>query len=181
MQQCRFLLTILPSPALSAEVDRIRASLFDTIGSFSGRLTRPHLTLCFLDLAAEHQGAIEHAIATGVSGRTGFVLHYDGIRHFPERRTIFIEPVEKDAIAGVRRSVMAALRSEARLREAVIETEHPHLTLAAGLKPAQFNGAWALLAPHVHRSEERVTELVLLKRLFRPGERYEHVRSFPLG
>lgn len=177
----RFLLTILPSPALSAEVDRLKALVHERVGSFSGRNTLPHITLCFLDVPSEHEPAIIQAIAHGATGQQSFALRYNGITHFPDKRTIYIDPVEKDAIAGVRTSVVAALRSEPRLREAVVETEHPHLTLAAGLKPAQFNGAWALLAPHVHRSEERVTELVLLKRLFRPGERYEHVRSFPLG
>ncbi|HMW98315.1 MAG TPA: hypothetical protein PJ983_13755, partial [Flavobacteriales bacterium] len=59
-------------------------------------------------------------------------------------------------------------------------TDHPHLTIAAGLKPAQFDKAWEMLAPHAVRSEERVTEAVLLKRLLRPGTRYEPVRSFPM-
>ena len=61
------------------------------------------------------------------------------------------------------------------------ETDHPHLTLAAGLKPHQFDAAWGLLEPHTHTSTERVTEVVLLKRVLLPGERYGLVRSFPLS
>lgn len=181
MQLHRFLLVVQPAPTLSDEVDRLRALLYPSIGSFSGRNTPPHITLCFLDLPAEHEPAIIEAFAHGATGQPGFTLHYNGITHFPDKRTIYIDPIEKDAIATVRTPIIAALKASEALREAVRETDHPHLTIATGLKPAQFDKAWEMLAPHVHRSEERVTQVVLLKRLLQPGTRYEPVRSFPLG
>ncbi len=176
----RFLLTILPSPPLSAEVQRLRTLLHPEIGGFSGRSTPPHITLCFLDLPEDHEAPIINAIARGVSGLQPFMLHYEGITHFPDRRTIYIDPVEKDAIASVRTPIIAALKEDVDLPDVIRETGHPHLTLAAGLKPTQFDKAWEMLAPHAVRSEERVTEVVLLKRLLRPGTRYEPVRSFPM-
>lgn len=177
----RFLLTILPAPGLSVEVQRLRALLHVRIGSFSGRHNPPHITLCFLDLPGDHEPAIVDAIAHGVTGQEGFTLHYHGIMHFPDKRTIYIDPVEKEAIAAVRTPIVAALKANDALSEAIRETDHPHLTIAAGLKAAQFDRVWEMLAPHVHGSEERVTEVVLLKRLLQPGARYEHVHSFPLG
>ncbi|MBK7553831.1 MAG: hypothetical protein IPI55_04325 [Flavobacteriales bacterium] len=66
------------------------------------------------------------------------------------------------------------------LREAIRETDHPHLTIAAGLKPAQFERAWECLAPKELRVVEQVTEVVLLRRAMREGGRYVHVRSFAL-
>ena len=179
--QVRFLLTILPSPGLAAEVERLRASLVPRIDSFSGRHNPPHITLCFADLSDENETAICEAIALGVTGHTGFTLRYSGITHFPDRRTIYIDPVEKDVIATVRTPIVAALMDKETLREAIRETDHPHLTIAAGLKPAQFERAWELLAPNAFTSEERVTEVVLLRRSLKPGTRYEHVRNFPLG
>lgn len=176
----RFLLTILPSPALSEEVKRLRDRLHPAIGSFSGRNTPPHITLCFLDLPEEHGAAIINAVAHGATGAKVFNLHYDGITHFPDKRTIYIDPVEKEAIAAVRMPIVAMLKAKDALREAVRETDHPHLTIAAGLKTAQFDKAWEMLASHKVHSEERVTKVVLLKRLLEPGARYEHVRSFPL-
>ncbi|MGV3636226.1 MAG: 2'-5' RNA ligase family protein [Flavobacteriales bacterium] len=176
----RFLLTILPAPALAAEVERLRTALHARIGSFSGRHNPPHITLCFLDLPAEHEPAVMDAIASGVTGQSGFTLHYNGITHFPDKRTIYIDPVEKEAIAVVRTPIVAALKADPRLHAAIRETDHPHLTLAAGLKPHQFDAAWDLLAPHAHTSTERVTEVVLLKRVLLPGERYGLVRSFSL-
>ena len=127
-----------------------------------------------------HEQAIISAIAHGATGQHAFMLHYNGITHFPDHRTIYIDPVEKDAIASVRTPIIAALKEDVDLRDAIRETDHPHLTIAAGLKPAQFDKAWEMLAPHAVRSEERVTEAVLLKRLLRPGTRYEPVRSFPM-
>ncbi len=81
----------------------------------------------------------------------------------------------------VRAPIIAAMKANDALREAVRETDHPHLTIAAGLKPAQFDAAWEMLAPHTHTSEERVNELVLLKRVLKPGERYTQLRIFPLA
>ncbi|HMU13559.1 MAG TPA: 2'-5' RNA ligase family protein [Flavobacteriales bacterium] len=176
----RFLLTILPATVLAAEVQRLRDLLHPQIGGFSGRNTSPHITLCFLDLPEVHEQAIISAIAHGATGQHAFMLHYNGITHFPDHRTIYIDPVEKDAIASVRTPIIAALKEDVDLRDAIRETDHPHLTIAAGLKPAQFDKAWEMLAPHAVRSEERVTEAVLLKRLLRPGTRYEPVRSFPM-
>ena len=181
MQLHRFLLTILPSPALSAEVDRLKAKVHERVGSFSGRNTVPHITLFFVDLTWESEGHICEGIARGLGGHKGFVLHYDGITHFPDKRTIYIDPVEKEAIAPVRNSIVAEVRSYLQLNEAVRETNHPHLTIAAGLKPTQFERAWELLAPHEFTSEERVTEVVLLRRELRTGTRYEPLRTFALG
>ena len=177
----RFLLTILPSPALSGEVDRLKALVHERVGSFSGRNTVPHITLFFADLPLECERDICEGIARAVVGHKGFLLRYNGITHFPDKRTIYIEPVEKEAIAKVRAPIVSALKLNSSLRESIRETDHPHLTIAAGLKPAQFNKAWELLAPHELKSEERVSEVVLLKRMLQPGAHYEHVRSFPLG
>ena len=99
----------------------------------------------------------------------------------PDTGTIYIDPAEKEGVSQVRNSIVEQVRSYQQLSEAIRETDHPHLTIAAGLKPAQFNKAWELLAPHELESEERVSEVVLLKRMLQPGAHYEHVRSFPLG
>jgi 2'-5' RNA ligase len=177
----RFLLVIDPSPQLSAIVSRLKEELSWRIGSFSGRNTVPHITLFFADLPAECERDICEGVARGVTGHKGFTLHYNGIKHFPDsKRTIYIDPVEKDLIAPVRQSIVDHVLAFPRVRKAIRPTDHPHLTIAAGLKPAQFRTAWEFLAPHEHASEERVTEVLLLKRLLTSGTQYEKVRSFPL-
>lgn len=177
----RFLLTILPSPMLAAEVERLRVLLHARIGSFSGRNNPPHITLLFADVPAKCEAAICEGIAQGMTGHAGFPLRYNGITHFPDQRTIYIDPVEKECIAPVRKYIVARLRELPTIGPAVRETDHPHLTIAAGLKPAQFDTAWEMLAPHECTSEERVTEVVLLKRLLQPRARYEPVCRFPMG
>jgi 2'-5' RNA ligase len=176
----RFLLTILPSPALSEKVIAMRAALHARIGSFSGRNTLPHITLCFLDLPETYGPAIREAIATGTANQPGFTLRYNGITHFPDKRTIYLDPVEKQAIAAVRTPIIAALKAHDALRTAVRETDHPHLTIAAALKPDKFQAAWEMLAPHGLQHEERVEEVVLMKRLMLAGERYEVLGRFRL-
>lgn len=180
MQRYRYLIAILPSSALSAEVNRRRSALLPAIGPFGGSRTAPHITLCLLDLPDGNEPAIVEAAADGAASCPSFNLHYSGITHFPERRTIYIDPVQKNDIGKVRSAIIVRLMADPDLRDAVRVTTHPHLTVAAGLKPMQFNTAWALLAPHEHASEERVSEIVLLKRLLREGERYAMVRSFAL-
>ncbi len=127
----RFLLTILPTATLAAVVVDMRERLHARIGSFSGRNLQPHITLCFLDLPETHEADIIRAIESGVAGQRPFTLHYRGITHFPDRRTIYIDPVEKEAIATVRTPIVAALRQQQALSPALRETGHPHLTIAA--------------------------------------------------
>lgn len=176
----RFLITILPSPALSAEVERLKAVAHEHVGSFGGLHTVPHITLCIADLPIEFEPQILEGITTGVVGYKGFALRYEGITFFPDKRVIYVDPVEKEAIAAIRESIATSLRAYPAIGDVLSVTEHPHLTIAAGLKPAQFDKAWERLAPHELRSEEQVTEVVLLRRELRPGTRYGHVRSFPL-
>ncbi|MCB0791757.1 MAG: 2'-5' RNA ligase family protein [Flavobacteriales bacterium] len=174
----RFLLTILPSPALSAEVQRLRALLHPAVGSFSGRNTPPHITLCFLDLPDAHGPVIIEAIARGTASLQPFTLHYQGITHFPDRRTIYIDPVEKDEIASLRVPIVTALKEDHALRDALRETDHPHLTIAAGLKTQQFEQAWKILAPHAIETNEGVNELVLMRRPLVAGSSYVPIERF---
>lgn len=177
----RFLLVISPAEELSARVTQWKDELSRQIGYFSGRSSVPHITLFFADLPLDRERDVCDGVAAGVKGQRGFVLHYDGITHFPDSRTIYIDPVEKDAIGQVRRSIVDHVCGHRALKKAVNETDHPHLTIAAGLKPAQFATAWTLLAPHELHFEEHVGRVLLLRRSLQPGEKYVPVRSFRLG
>lgn len=178
--RARFLCVILPPAELAEWVVRQREVLHGMIGSFSGRNLQPHVTLFFADLDQEHEGSICEALAKGVVGQAPFDLGYHGIIHFPNRRTIYVDPMEKERIAPLRNALIRALQHLPEVASALRQTDHPHLTIAAGLKPAQFEKAWALLSPHEVQATGRVGEAVLLKRLPRPGERYVPVRAFPL-
>ncbi len=176
----RFLLVISPAPELSAMVSRVKTALAEKVGSFSGRHSIPHITLFLADLPGECERDICEGVAAGIVGHKAFTLHYEGITHFEDRKTIFVHPVEQELIAPIRRSIVQHVRSFPRMK-GIKPTDRAHLTIAAGLRPGQFDKAWEMLAPHELYSEERVTEVVLLKRLFHPGTVYEPVRSFSLG
>jgi 2'-5' RNA ligase len=176
----RFLLVIRPSKALCDKVSAMKSLLAEHIGSFSGRHSIAHITLFYADLPIECERDLCESIAQGVAGHRSFTLHYNGIKHFPDKRTIYIDPVQKEAIAPVRKRIVRHVRNFPRTKKGIKPTDHPHLTIAAGLKPAQFEKAWEMLEPYAHVSEEQVTEVVLLRRALREGERYVHVRTFAL-
>ncbi|MBL7950880.1 MAG: 2'-5' RNA ligase family protein [Flavobacteriales bacterium] len=176
----RFLLVIHPHAALTEQVEEWKDLLASHIGYFSGRHSIPHITLFVADLPGTLEAAVIKGITAGAVGHRSFALHYDGITHFPDRKTIYVAPVQKEAIAPVRSSVACHVRSTIGSNEAVMVTNEPHLTIAAGLKAAQFDKAWDLLAPHIHRSDQTVDELLLLRREMRPGARYDVVQPFKL-
>lgn len=176
----RFLLVVLPPATLGRQVTAWKATLRARIGGFSSANTLPHITLFFADVPFALGDDVIRAVDEGTAGRRPFQLHYRGLRHFPDKRTIYIDPIEKEAIAAVRSPIVAAARANAMLAEHVRETDHPHLTIAAGLKADQFNSAWALLAREDFHAEQHVNEVVLLQRALVAGSAYAPLRHFPL-
>jgi 2'-5' RNA ligase len=177
----RYLVLIAPSPAITEQVVRMRERLHARIGPFTGRLLMPHVTLLLADLPEALGTAVALGVEEGVRHAQPFALHYAGITHFPDRRTIYIDPVEKEAIAYLRLPLVAAVRAQEAVAPHVRATEHPHLTIAAGLKPAQFAEAWPMLAPHAFNGEHVVRSVLLLRRELLPGATYAVVRKFPFG
>lgn len=177
----RFLIMIDPGPTIAQEVMGLRERLHAGIGAFTGAATLPHLTLCLADLPYEYIRDVSEGVSIGCLGQRPFDLRFEGIRHFDDKRTIYIDPVQKAPIAALRKSVADHVCGFQRVKRLGVRlTEHPHLTLAAGLKPQQFEAAWALLAPHTYKGAVRVNEVKLLARELTPGSVYQHVRTFAL-
>jgi len=130
----RFLLVISPSKDLSALVSRLKTALAEQIGSFSGRHSIPHITLFYADLPLECERDICEGVANGVIRHKAFTMRYEGIGHFEDKKTIYVDPVDKELIAPVRSSIVRHVRSFPRMK-GIKPTDRPHLTIAAGLKP----------------------------------------------
>jgi 2'-5' RNA ligase len=181
VRMCRFLLVIGPDERTEEQVRQWKAMLRERIGGYSGSRSVPHITLFFADLPSEWEHDVIEGVRQGCMGHHAFTLHLNGITHFPDKRTIYIDPVEKDAIAVVRKSIASHVRAFRHIKKlGVNATDHPHLTIAAGLKPHQFERAWNMLAPHAYTSEQRVDEVRLLRRDLKAGAVYEVVKNFPL-
>jgi 2'-5' RNA ligase len=176
----RYLLVIPPSPEVSAAVESMRERLHARIGGFSGRNLAPHITLFLSDAADGWDHALADALAAAAARMPAFGLSYTGITHFPDRRTIYIDPVEKEAIAALREGMARAASGVIAIREGLRITEHPHLTIAAGLKPAQFDAAWDLLRPHAFGAQHRAGHLLLLKRALKPSGLYAEIARMRL-
>lgn len=177
----RFLLVIDPAPAVMARVSEWKQVLRERIGSYSGQYSIPHITLFFADLPIECERDLTEGIQRGCIGMRPFKLQLNGISHFPDKRTIHVDPVEKEAIGALRDRIVDHVRVFKRIKKIGVKpTDQPHLTIAAGLETHQFDEAWAALAPHVFTSEQRVNDVVLMKRELLPDTVYEHLRTFPL-
>lgn len=177
----RFLLIIRPGEAVSAFVTAARERLHARIGSFGGRRVVPHLTLFFADLEEELGQRLQQAVESTAVALAPFGLTYSGITHFPDERTIYIDPVEKERIGALRASLATAAMADPRIGHALRETDHPHLTIAAGLRPQQFEEAWGMLAPHRFAAAEEVRQVQLLRRPLVPGADYALMAAVPLG
>lgn len=180
-ERYRFLAVIAPPPGTDAVVRRWKQLLRARIGGFSSSNTLPHITLFFADLPATCEEHVCAAMLRGCEGVRAFPLRLQGITHFPDRRTIYIDPVEKEAIATVRVPTAAHVRAYPDIRaRGVHVTDHPHLTIAAGLKPKQFDEAWTMLAPHTFEAAWTVADILLLKRPLYQAGSYAPVRRFAL-
>lgn len=154
--------------------------LLARIGSFGGRHLFPHLTLFVADVSGELEPLILRLMGEGLRGCSRFTLRYQGITHFPNKRVIHVDPVEKAAIAALRLPLVSRLRQPDALGAAVREAAHPHLTVAAGLKPHKFAAAWELLRGQEVSGQGTVAEVVLLRRALKAGARYKELRRYPL-
>lgn len=178
----RYLLCIQAPDEVAGRVERIGLQALPAKSNVRGSSAPVHITVLLLDMLEQSEAELLHAIARGLAGVHAFILHVNGIIHFDDERTIYADPVEKDAVlalaaaAGTPVSAFAALHGYA-----AKVTDHPHLTIASGLKPAQFRTAWAVLAGKPFTARWNVTEVALLKRPLEPGARYVELRRFALG
>jgi 2'-5' RNA ligase len=177
----RYLLVISPSPELIQVVARLKELVAQRIGPYRGQHSIAHITLLYAYLPIVYERGLCEAIAKGAQGHSPFSLHFSGIKHYPDKKTIYIDPVGKEPITALRKGVRDHLRSDQHLKKLGIHaTAQPHLTIARHLGPAQFEPAWDVLAPHELRSEELVSSIVLLRSGVEGNDKHHSVRTFPL-
>jgi hypothetical protein len=177
---CHYRLVIDPASGVLARVMEWRQLLKERIGVFGGYYRIPGISLLEAELPPDYEGALCEAIARGGSGHRPFRLHLSGFAHTEDRRTIYIDVQEKDAVAPVRQRIADHVRANRRIKKLGVDVdERPLLPVATGLKAAQFEAAWALLAPHPFTGDIGVKDVVLLKRELDDTALDEHVRTFP--
>jgi hypothetical protein len=103
------------------------------------------------------------------------------VSHSEDKKSIGIELGERGTIAALRQRVVDHVRANRRIKKLGVEVvEHPRLVIASGLKADQFNSAWALLANQGNTIQQRVSDVVLMKRELDATSIDQHVRTFPL-
>ena len=88
---------------------------------------------------------------------------------------------EKGIIAALRQRVVDHVRTNRRIKKLGVEVvDHARLVIASGLKADQFNAAWAMLAVQSVMVQQKVSDVVLIKRELGDTSMDEHVRTFAL-
>ena len=178
---CQYRLVIDPPSHAAARVLEWRQLLRQRIGRFTEAWQMPGIALFHAELPPEYVGSLTDAILRGVSGFAPFSMNLGGIAHTEDKRIIYLEVGEKGMVAALRQRIVDHVQVNRRIRKlGVTVVERPMLTVASGLKADQFNSAWALLANQAFTAQQRVSDVVLMKREVTDDSLDEHVRTFAL-
>ncbi len=178
---CQYRLVIDPASHLAARVMEWRQALRERIGTYNEAYQMPGIVLFNSELPPEYEGTLADAIERGVEGFPPFALSLGVVSHSEDKKSIQIELGEKGTIAALRQRVVDHVRTNRRIKKLGVEVvEHPRLVIASGLKADQFVSAWALLAGQGNTVQQRVSDVVLMKRELAPTSIDQHVRTFAL-
>ncbi len=178
---CQYRLVIDAASHAAARVLEWRQALRERIGDFEEAYHMPGITLFSAELPPEYEGRLSDAIARATSGFPPFGIHLGGMTHTEDRKSIFIDLGEKGTIAALRQRTVDHVRSDRRIKKLGVEVAgHVRLCIASGLKAEQFNAAWAMLAPLGFTTQQRVSDVVLMKRELDRTSIDQHVRTFAL-
>ena len=179
---CQYRLVIDPASHLAARILEWRQALRERIGVFNEAYQMPGIVLFNSELPPEYEGPLGDAIERGVDGFPPFALSLGTIGHAEDRKSIHIDVGERGTIAALRQRLVDHVRMNRRIKKLGVEVvEHPRLVIASGLKADQFNSAWALLANQGNTIQQRVSDVVLMKRELAPTSIDQHVRTFALN
>lgn len=172
----RYLVVISPSQEMIAEVARLKSMVTDRIGPFRGDRSIAHMTVLFAYLPIDYEREFMEGLRRGVNEHRSFELNFDGIRHFPDKTSIFIDPIEKEKVIELRKSIRKSLQSNKSLnRLGIHPTTQPMISIARKLTSDRFKQAWQHLAQHKFDRQESVTDVLLLRGSLKEGEKYEVV------
>jgi 2'-5' RNA ligase len=180
--QHRYLLVIAPPPNVAAHLQALRDTLQLSLGRFQSMRVPPHITLLFVDMPETFEEELLNTIASGARSLRPIPLGLKCITHFPDKRTIYFNVLDHAAVATIREPLAAALRAVPAIeRYGMHVTDHPHLTIAAGLKPDRFDLAWPIVRDDPMEDHSIVQDVVLLRRALKPDALYSEFRRFPFG
>jgi hypothetical protein len=178
---CQYRLVVDPASHVSARVMEWRQALRERIGTFREAYQMPGIALLASELPPEYEGPLADAIERGVEGFSPFGMSIGSLAHTDDKKTIYLDVGEKGMVAALRQRIVDHVRTNRRIKKLGVEVnDRAMLTIASGLKAEQFNAAWALLAVQNFTAQQRVSDVVLIKRELGDTSLDEHVRTFPL-
>ena len=177
----RYLLCIEAPADVAEQVRALSAALEPLIGRAHKSTAPPHITLLLVDMDSEHEQELTALIAKGLVDAKPFHLTIAGITHFKDLRTIYADPVQKEAVLALVAPVARLVQASAAIHQYKPSiADHPHLTIASGLKPPKFQGAWAAMKEASCKGSFMVKEVTLMVRPLEPGTRYVSLQRFAI-
>jgi hypothetical protein len=178
---CHYRLVIDPASHAAARVMEWRQMLRERIGHFNEAYQLPGIMLLGTELPPDYEGPLADAVARGSAGFSPFTLNLGGLAHTDDKRTIYLDLLEKGTVAALRQRIVDHVRTNRRIKKLGVEVvERPMLIIASGLKADQFNSAWAMLGAQAFMAQQRVSDVVLMKRELADTSMDQHVRTFAL-
>lgn len=178
---CQYRLVIDPASHVAARVMEWRQLLRERIGTFEEAYQMPGITLLGAELPPEYEGPLADSLARGAEGFNPFPLSLGRLVHTDDRKCIRMEVAEKGTVAALRQRLVDHARANRKIKKLGVDVvEHPSLVVCSGLKVDQFNSAWALLGAQTFTAQQRVSDVVLMKRELDRTSIDQHVRTFPL-
>lgn len=178
---CHYRLVIDPASHVAARVMEWRQALRERITTFNEAHQMPGIVLFDAELPPEYEKPLVDAVERGAGGFQPFALGIGGLQHSEDRRTIYLDVQEKGMVAALRQRVVDHVRANRRIKKLGVDVaDRAMLVVASGLKAEQFNAAWAMLQPFSFNAQQRVSDVVLMKRELDRTSVDEHVRTVPL-
>ncbi len=178
----RYLVVISPSQEMIAEIARLKRKILERIGGYRGDRSVAHMTFLFAYLPIEYERDLIEGITMGVQDRRAIKMEFEGIHHFPDRSSIFIQPKDEKPLIELRKSIRRSLHSNKQLKRLGIHpTSSALIYVARKLSPDQFDRAWSALFPHHFDRTETVNEVILLRSGLKEGDRHQIVGRFTMN
>ena len=173
---CEYLLVLHPHQDLVDKIAKVKEDFYEKYKAESAKWSKPQITLVKFSQLQMMEERIVNRLKSIASGLPAFTIELNNFGSFPTH-TIFINVETKGSIQALVKNLKPA--------QAVMKTkevkphfmDNPHLTIARGLTPQQYEQAW-LEYSHLHFSGKFIAKNMLLLRRPEGMKGYQTVKEF---
>jgi 2'-5' RNA ligase len=143
---------------------------------------KPHITICNFLLSEPMEQRLVSYLGIFAKSVRPFPVDISGFDHF-QTHTLFLNIVSKKALTDMMKGIRTRYRKYMMINRRFppkFPTSRPHITLARGMQPDQFERVWPKYEKKKFKASFEASELILLKKGFFDQTNYEVVNRFKL-